>query len=107
MRQSPLFKLFFLGLFSLTFSLYAFYVVQSVLPHHVAFASARWVQVGVPNLHLREGPETGAPLIKDLYFGEKMELLSEQDDWMEVQDARGYTGWVSRQFVLYSPPGIQ
>lgn len=107
MRQPPLVKLFFLGLCSVMFSVYTFFLVQSLLPHQGMFSQARWVQVSAPDLRLREEPALEAPVVKHLYFGEKVELLTERGNWLEVQDDRGYTGWVNRQHVVYSPPGLQ
>jgi len=107
LRQVPLLKLFLLGLCSITFGIYSYYLVHSLTPKPQVISASSWGEVAVAELQLREKPSTDSQIIKRLGFGQRIQLLGEQENWFMVQDSQGQTGWVYRTYVVFSPPGLQ
>ena len=107
MGRIPWLKLFLIGLFSLTLSVYVYYVALSLLPNPTAIAVEKWVENTISEGRLRERPASGAQVVKRLQYGEKLQLISEQENWMEVIAVTGEKGWVFRSNIVYSPPGMQ
>jgi hypothetical protein len=107
MKQIPLLKLFLVGLCTITFSVYGFYLAVSLLPKHVVTQANTWLEAGVQELKLRQEPGTSSTAVRSLDLGERLRLLSEQDNWLEVQDEKGNQGWVYRPYVVSTPPGLQ
>ncbi len=103
----PLVKLFLFGLCTITFSVYGYYLVLSLWPQQPVLEPAPWVQIAAPELKLQEEPSKDAPVVKSLQFGERLQLLGEKDNWLNVRDESGDSGWVSRLYVVLSPPGLQ
>ncbi len=107
MKEIPLLKLFLVGLCTITFSIYSYYLVLSLLPQHEVIQSISWVEAGVKDLSLRTEPANNSSAMRSLDLGERLELLAEEDNWLKVRDAQGNNGWVYRPYVVLSPPGLQ
>lgn len=107
MRNIALFKHLTILFCLITFSIYIYFLGISLSLHPFSFSKVRWVQVSDSDIQLAEKPVSNAKHIKRLHLGERLEILTEQPDWFEVRDSRGYIGWVSRRTVVYFPPGLQ
>ncbi|MGL5068814.1 MAG: SH3 domain-containing protein [Sarcina sp.] len=53
---------------------------------------------GYPHLHMRSNGTTGAPIIKDLANGTKVQILGEDGGWYRI-NVSGTTGWVYSLYI--------
>jgi len=54
--------------------------------------------------HVRREPRHGSELVSQVVLGEEVVCLRSRDDWLQVQCADGYTGWVHRGSLVRSAP---
>lgn len=115
MTRIPLLKLFLVGLCTMTLGIYGYFLILSVLssPGNGVERSAntiftdKWVQVAEPDLKLREEPSSNSVVINRYGFGQRLQLVAEAGNWFEITDAAGQIGWVQREKVVFTPPGLQ
>ncbi len=103
----PLVKLFLFGLGAITFGIYGYYLILSLYPQQPAVETAVWVQVAAPELKLRQEPADEARAVKSMKLGDQLQVLGEKENWLNVRDEQGNSGWVSRLYIVLSPPGLQ
>ena len=58
----------------------------------IALADTVFVQA--KNARLRAGKTSLDPVVADLRFGDALEVLRKEGNWLEVQTARGAKGWI-------------
>lgn len=59
----------------------------------------RILSTGTGFLRVREGPSLADPEIGRVNPDEEYSLISEQDDWVQIEFEKGEVGWVSSQYV--------
>lgn len=68
-----------------------------------ASAQGSKIVVDVSALNVRSGPSTDHPVIAVIPKGTVAEILSEQDDWIQVRLNSGKVGWVAGWYVSVIP----
>lgn len=85
--------------------------IPNVIPSNVlpAASGLQGRILGTPGANMRSAPNTSAPIVKGLYNGTIVNVLSSQlapptpgapQGWVNVRDMTGASGWVSRQFCV-------
>ena len=59
----------------------------------------QWVHVGTNLTGLYEAPTFGMPLSSELYYGDELEVLDENDRWVFIRQDDEYLGWVYRPYL--------
>ncbi|MBY0123913.1 SH3 domain-containing protein [Bacillus sp. S/N-304-OC-R1] len=62
-------------------------------------AETEAVKVGTDQLNIRKGPGLSYPIVAKAKKGEQYPLLSEKNEWMEIQLGNGVRGWVANWLV--------
>lgn len=62
-------------------------------------ADTQAVKVGTDQLNIRKGPGLSYPIVANAKKGEQYPLLSEKNEWMEIQLRNGVRGWVANWLV--------
>jgi hypothetical protein len=60
-------------------------------------AEAQFVTVADPFIELHTGPGSGYPITQIIERGARIEILKRRTQWFKVRDARGESGWASRE----------
>jgi len=69
------------------------------LPISKIHAAGESVKVGTEHINIRKGPGLSYPIVAKAKKGEQYILLSEKEDWIEVQLPNGEKGWVANWLV--------
>ncbi|HOP74508.1 MAG TPA: SH3 domain-containing C40 family peptidase [Bacillota bacterium] len=86
-RWTLIFLLFLFGFVSIIYS-------ESVTDISFIAASA---------VNLRSEPSTSSPIITVLKRGQPCEIINQQDEWVYIKLPNELTGWVSVQYISFSP----
>ena len=68
-----------------------------------ASAEAGWVRGNV-KLNLRSGAGTQFKIIQSIETGDRVEVLSHNQDWTHVQTTDGRSGWIPAGYLETEPP---
>jgi SH3-like domain-containing protein len=80
---------------------FAILFVVLFLFHNVAFAGM--VAIRGDNVNMRSGPGLNHSVIWKLDNGFPLEVINRQDEWLNVRDFEGSTGWVSSRVTNSVP----
>lgn len=56
--------------------------------------------VNVPVTDMREGPSNKTKVVSQAIYSERVDLISEQRDWVQIQTSDGYKGWINKSALL-------
>ncbi len=71
---------------------------QASQPFYVTKLSTTGV-VTASRLNVRTGPSTGYGIIHLLWYGNKVKVIGESGEWIQIQLTDGRTGWVNRNYL--------
>ncbi|WHY84841.1 SH3 domain-containing protein [Neobacillus novalis] len=74
-------------------------IFGAFLPQGKSIAATGSITISTDTVNVRGGPGLSYPLIKVAKRGEKYSIVSEKDDWIEIQLSFGKTGWVVNWLV--------
>jgi len=67
-------------------------------PYYITKLSTTGI-VTASKLNVRQGPSTNYSIIHVLWNGNKVKVIGESGDWIEIQLSDGRIGWVSRAYI--------
>jgi N-acetylmuramoyl-L-alanine amidase len=74
-------------------------IFAAFLPQGKSIAATGSITISTDTVNVRGGPGLSYPLMKIAKRGEKYSIVSEKDDWIEIQLSFGKTGWVVNWLV--------
>ncbi|MFF2447678.1 SH3 domain-containing protein [Neobacillus sp. NPDC058068] len=74
-------------------------IFGAFLPQGKSIAATGSITISTDTVNVRGGPGLSYPLVKIAKRGEKYSIVSEKDDWIEIQLSFGKTGWVVNWLV--------
>ncbi|WP_144547786.1 SH3 domain-containing protein [Bacillus sp. X1(2014)] len=74
-------------------------IIGAFLPHSKSVAATESITISTDFVNVRGGPGLSYPLIKIVNRGETYPIVTEQDDWIEIELANGQTGWLVNWLV--------
>jgi len=68
--------------------------------------SAEMVSIKGDDINMRSGPGTNQPVLYTLGSGMPLDVIGRSNDWLQVNDFEGDTGWVHQSVVSDNPTVI-
>lgn len=69
-------------------------------------ASAEMVSIKGDDINMRSGPGTNHPVLYTLGSGMPLDVINRSEDWLQIKDFEGDTGWVHQSMVSDNPTVI-
>jgi SH3-like domain-containing protein len=64
--------------------------------------AAEVVAIAGDDINMRSGPSTGHEILWKLDAGFPLEVIGSKDEWLQVRDFEGSTGWVNKKMTQKS-----
>ena len=69
-------------------------------------ASAEMVSIKGDDINMRSGPGTNHPVLYTLGSGMPLDVINRSEDWLQIKDFEGDTGWVHQSMVMSDNPTV-
>lgn len=108
MKQARVLKIFVYCVGLIFIGIYAYFIILALQPAVTLTGKAPvWAEVSVQSVNLHSQPDFDSHIVSIQYWGHRLTIIKEAQNWLEVRDENGQVGWVYREYTVLSPPGLE